>query len=54
MLVAAFHVLDRRVAYADLGGDRFQKRRPDVHARRLARQIEALGYRVTIEPAEAA
>jgi transposase len=54
MLVAAFHVLDRRVPYVDLGADWFQKRRPDAHARRLARQIEALGYRVTIEPAEAA
>jgi transposase len=54
ILVAAFHVLDRRVPYADLGADWFQKRRPDAHARRLARQIEALGFRVTIEPAEAA
>lgn len=54
MLVAAFHILDRRVPYEDLGADWFQKRRPDAHARRLARQIEALGYRVTIEPAEAA
>ena len=54
MIVAAFHVLDRRVPYEDLGADWFQKRRPDAHARRLARQIEALGFRVTIEPAEAA
>jgi transposase len=54
MLVATFHVLDQRVPYADLGADWFQKRRPDAHARRLARQIEALGYRVSIEPAEAA
>ena len=54
MLVATFHVLDQRVPYADLGADWFQKRRPDAHARRLARQIEALGYRVSIAPAEAA
>jgi transposase len=54
MLVAAFHVLDRRVPYVDLGADWFQKRQPDAHARRLAHQIEALGYHVTIEPAEAA
>jgi len=54
MLVAAFHVIDQRVPYADLGADWFQKRRPDAHARRLAQQIEALGFRVTIEPAEAA
>ena len=54
ILVAAFHILEGGVPYADLGADWFRKRRPDAHARRLARQIEALGYRVTIEPAEAA
>jgi transposase len=54
ILVAAFHVLDRHVPYADLGADWFVKRRPEAHARRLARQIEALGYRVNLEPLEAA
>jgi transposase len=54
ILVAAFHVLDRHVPYEDLGADWFQRRRPEAHARRLAHQIEALGFRVTIEPAEAA
>jgi len=34
--------------------DWFQERRRDAHARRFTRQIEALGYRVSIEPAEAA
>jgi transposase len=54
ILVAAFHILAGGVPYNDLGADWFQRRRPDAHARRLAHQIEALGYRVTIEPAEAA
>jgi transposase len=54
ILVATYHVLDGHVPYADLGADWFQKRRPDAHAHRLARQIEALGYHVSIEPAEAA
>ncbi|MGD0875982.1 MAG: hypothetical protein ABSA14_13495 [Acidimicrobiales bacterium] len=54
MLVATFHVLDQCVPYADLGSDWFQERRRDAHARRFTRQIEALGYRVSIEPAEAA
>ena len=49
MLVAAFHILAGGVPYTDLGADWFQKRRPEAHARRLAHQIEALGYRVTIE-----
>ena len=54
ILVAAFHILAGGVPYNDLGADWFQKRRPEAHARRLAHQIEALGYRVTIEAAEAA
>ncbi len=52
ILVAVYHILDHKVPYHDLGADWFVKRRPDAHARRLARQIEALGYRVTIEPNE--
>jgi len=51
MLVATFHVPDQRVPYADLGADWSQKRRPDAHARRLARQLQALGHTVTLAPA---
>ena len=54
ILVAAWHILSNHVPYEDLGEDWFVKRRPEAHARRLAKQIEALGYRVTIEPSEAA
>jgi transposase len=36
ILVAAYHVLDRHVAYQDLGADWFVRRRPEAHARRLA------------------
>ena len=54
ILVAAFYILAGGVPYHDLGSDWFMRRRPDAHARRLAHQIEALGYRVSIEPADAA
>jgi transposase len=54
ILVAAWHVLSNGVPYEDLGADWFQKRRPEAHVRRLTRQIEALGYRVSVEPTEAA
>lgn len=54
ILVAAYQVLDRKVAYHDLGADWYVKRRPDAYARRLAAQIEKLGYRVSLEPAETA
>jgi transposase len=54
ILVAAWHVLSKGVAYEELGADWFVKRRPQAHARRLAKQIEALGFSVTIAPAQAA
>jgi transposase len=53
IVVAAFHVLDRGLPYRDLGPDWFARRRPEAHARRLVRQIEALGYHVTLEPTAA-
>jgi transposase len=47
-------MLDRRVPYADLGADWFVRRNDHHrHARRLARQIEALGFTVSIAPAQA-
>ncbi len=54
ILVAIFHILSTGTPYEDLGADWFVKRRPEAHARRLAKQIEALGYTVEINPAEAA
>jgi len=54
ILVACWHILSQHVPYDDLGDDWFLKRRPEAHARRLARQIEALGFTVTITPSEAA
>lgn len=54
ILVAAWHILGNGVPYEDLGEDWFVKRRPEAHARRLAKQIEALGFNVEITPAEAA
>ena len=54
ILVACWHILADHVAYQDLGDDWFVKRRPEAHVRRLARQIEALGFTVTITPSQAA
>jgi transposase len=51
MLVIAWHVLAENNPYAELGADFFTRREdPEAHARRLARQIEKLGFQVTIEP----
>lgn len=53
--VAAYHILDLGEPYRELGADYFVRRHdPERHARRLARQIQALGYDITIRPAQAA
>ena len=39
--------------YQELGADYFDKRRPDQLVDRLARRIERLKYRVTLEPVAA-
>ncbi len=55
ILVAAYRFLARGIAYNDLGGTSFSVRHdPERDAHRLARQIESLGFRVTIAPPEAA
>ncbi len=55
ILVVAYHVLDRAVPYEDLGADYFLRRRdPKRHAAKLVRQLQAIGYRVTLEEVEAA
>lgn len=50
ILVASFHMLASGAPYADLGGDYFQKRTTDTFIRRLVRQLERLGHKVTLEP----
>ncbi len=51
MIVTVWHVLARQTPYTDLGADYFIHRTDtEAHARRLARQIEKLGYRITMEP----
>lgn len=55
MLVIAYHLLSRRVGYADLGSDYVDRRHVERQRRRLVERLEALGVKVTIEAvAEAA
>ena len=52
VLVIAWHILSEGVTYQELGGDWFDRRRdPQAQQRRLVRQLEAMGLRVTIEAA---
>jgi hypothetical protein len=51
ILVSAYHILNNAEPYRDLGFDHFQRReRPDHTVRRLTRQLEQLGHRVTLDP----
>jgi transposase len=52
ILVIAWHLLSTGQTYTDLGGDYFDKRRTSsAHQRRLIAQLEAMGHKVTLEPA---
>jgi hypothetical protein len=55
LLVAYHHVVRDQVPYRELGPDPQRKRySPEHRARRLQRQLEALGYKVNLEQAEQA
>ncbi len=51
ILVIAYHVLERRVPYHELGPDYLLLRdRSEAYKKRLVRQLERLGHKVTLEP----
>jgi hypothetical protein len=54
-LVACYHIVRDQVPYRDLGPN-WQRMRYSVEhrAKRLQRQLEALGYTVTLEQSETA
>jgi hypothetical protein len=55
ILVIAWHLLTRNQPYTDLGGDYFLERQhSEAYKNRLVRQLERMGHRVTLEPAEVA
>ena len=46
---SAYHVLQDRGGYQDLGGDYCERRTVDKPRQRLIRQLESLGVKVTVE-----
>lgn len=55
ILVAIFHMFQRDQPYNDLGADYFVRRDdPERRARKLLRQLEAIGYTVHAQPPPAA
>lgn len=51
LLVIAYHVISRGEPYAELGANHFDELARDRVRQRLTRRLEALGYRVSLEPA---
>jgi transposase len=51
ILEIAYYIMRDGVTYGELGGDYFQRRDAERATRRHVRQLEALGYHVTIEKA---
>jgi transposase len=54
ILVIAYHVLQTRRPYQELGGEYFERRNVDKQRKRLLRQLESLGVKVTIEEVQEA
>jgi transposase len=52
ILTAIYHMLKNGTLYADLGPDHFHARARQTHAQRLIRQLEHLGYAVTLGPTQ--
>jgi transposase len=51
ILVIAYHLIKDQEPYRDLGADYFDKRRPEVTAKRLLKRLEQLGYQVSVQSA---
>jgi len=55
ILIIAYHILQRKEPYRELGGDYFiERQQKDAYQRRLVKQLERMGYDVTLETKPAA
>jgi transposase len=53
ILVMVYHLLTRRMGYQELGAQYFDERERQAVERRLVRRLQALGYKVSLDPAAA-
>lgn len=49
ILVIAYHLIQRHEPYQELGGDYFDKQKPEATAKRLVKHLERLGYQVSLQ-----
>lgn len=50
ILIAAYHILDQNIPYQEPGADYFDRRSSEQRTKRLVRQLEQLGHKVSLEP----
>jgi transposase len=50
IVVIVYHLLAQKSTYEDLGADYFDRRAAEVQGKRLVKRLEALGFKVTVEP----
>lgn len=50
ILTIAYHLIERKENYRDLGGDYFDRQDPERTTRRLVRRLERLGHHVILQP----
>lgn len=49
ILVIAYHLIQRKEPYRELGGNYFDNRRPEATAKRLVKRLERLGFSVALQ-----
>jgi transposase len=49
ILIIAYHIIQSKVPYQELGGDYFDKRRPETTTQRLVKRLEHLGFQVSLQ-----
>lgn len=52
MLTIAWHIIGEGGVYQELGGNYYDRLRPERTARRLSRRLEQIGFKVTLQPQE--
>lgn len=50
ILIIAYHIIQRKEPYHELGADSFDNRRPEATAKRLLKRLERLGFQVSLQP----
>ncbi len=49
ILIIVYHIIQRKEPYRELGGDYFDRRRPEATAQRLVKRLEHLGFQVSLQ-----